>query len=140
MKLFFIAAFLVISGNSYANNDEDPCKNPRNRMEFAACDKYKYKKEDARLNDVYSKLMSFSKSYFNIGSSKTGQQTGDNVANKLREAQRTWIKYRDANCNYQYHTYYPGSHASKAAQKCKLMMTKTRADELQKQYDFWSTR
>ena len=135
MKLILAVIIFTVSSLCYANEQVDPCENPRNRLEFAACDKYKYDQEDQRLNDVYSKLMQFSKGYFNIGN-----QTGENVANKLKEAQRAWIQYRDANCKYEYNTYYPGSQASNISLQCKLRMTKARADELQKKYDFWSSR
>lgn len=113
----------------------DPCPSARNMREFAACDKYKYTMEDKRLNEVYTKLMKFTKSYFTVGNRK-----GEEVAKKLLTAQRQWIKYRDAKCDYIYHTYYPGSQAAISSMSCKYISTKMRADELQKQYEYWSSK
>ena len=47
---------------------------------------------------------------------------------KLREAERAWIKYRDANCNY--YAAGEGSIARIDAAACMLNMTQKRAEEL----------
>jgi len=47
---------------------------------------------------------------------------------RLREAERAWIKYRDANCGY--YAAGEGSIARVDAAACMLAMTKARAQEL----------
>jgi uncharacterized protein YecT (DUF1311 family) len=47
---------------------------------------------------------------------------------KLREAERAWIKYRDANCGY--YAAGEGSIARIDAAACMLNMTQKRAEEL----------
>ncbi len=49
-------------------------------------------------------------------------------ASKLREAERAWIKYRDANCAY--YAAGEGTIARINAAACMRDMTKARAEEL----------
>jgi uncharacterized protein YecT (DUF1311 family) len=49
----------------------------------------------------------------------------------LRNVQRLWIKYRDANCGF--YAEAPGSISQVAAAECLRLMTKQRALELEQQ-------
>ena len=50
---------------------------------------------------------------------------------KLVEAQKLWLKFRDANCEYYGHG--PGTYASIQAGYCMKDLTQTRATELEQQ-------
>jgi uncharacterized protein YecT (DUF1311 family) len=71
--------------------------------------------QDARLNENYKKLLS---------KLATERKTA------LIEAQRAWIKFRDANCGF-YANPEGGSTARMAASECILNATADRAKELQ---------
>ena len=49
---------------------------------------------------------------------------------RLREAQRAWITYRDANCAADYAAWGSGSMRSIAAASCQLQMTAERTLDL----------
>ena len=71
-------------------------------------------RQDARLNEAYKMTMSaFS------AESKT----------RLRDAQRLWIKFRDADCEI-YYTLSGGTMDMLNGADCVLSMTKKRADDL----------
>lgn len=74
-----------------------------------------YDRQDARLNKAYKVLMAEL-------SSERKQQ--------LQDAQRLWIKYRDANCAF-YYDPNGGSMAHLAGNDCMLSMTAKRATELE---------
>jgi uncharacterized protein YecT (DUF1311 family) len=72
-------------------------------------------RQDARLNENYKKLLS---------KLATERKTA------LIEAQRAWIRFRDANCGF-YANPEGGSAARMAANECILNATADRAKELQ---------
>ena len=72
-------------------------------------------RQDARLNENYRKLLS---------------KLATERKNSLVEAQRAWIRFRDANCGF-YADPEGGSAARVAANECFLNSTADRAKELQ---------
>jgi uncharacterized protein YecT (DUF1311 family) len=71
-------------------------------------------RQDARLNENYKKLIS---------------KLPTERKNALVEAQRAWIKFRDANCGF-YADPEGGSAARMTANECFLNATADRAKEL----------
>jgi uncharacterized protein YecT (DUF1311 family) len=74
-----------------------------------------YKTQDARLNNAYKLLQK------NLSADREKQ---------LLEAQRLWIKYREANCSF-YYDPDGGSMARLSANDCMMMSTAMRAKELE---------
>jgi uncharacterized protein YecT (DUF1311 family) len=74
-----------------------------------------FDRQDTRLNDAYKKLIS---------------KLSKDRAKSLVEAQRAWIKFRDANCGF-YHDPDGGSAAHIAGNECMLNATVDRANELE---------
>ncbi len=108
--------FLVVAGIASAQGQKEPCENAQTTVEMRNCAGKEYKKADAELNSVYRRLMS-----------KLGDE-GHKAA--LRTAQQAWIKYRDANCEFEAYlnrggTIYPVVYTS-----CLSAMTTARTKEL----------
>lgn len=80
------------------------------------CSGAELKRQDTRLNQAYKSTMN---------SLEQPQQ------DKLREAQRAWVKYRDANCG-MYYGLTGGTIDQLNGAGCEVDMTKQRADELEK--------
>src|SRR5262249_36005287 len=72
-------------------------------------------RQDKRLNDAYKKLISDLK---------------PERRKELQEAQRLWIKYTEANCNF-YSDPDGGTAANLAASECPVLAKATRAKELE---------
>lgn len=90
-------------------------------------------KADTILNQIYHKLLSQRKKEdqeFN----KAGLPGGaaSHSADALISAQKAWIKYRDANCNFYYALSYSGTGAPIEYGFCMVKMTKERTVELKK--------
>ena len=79
------------------------------------CVSAEFDRQDSRLNDAYKKLIS---------------KLSKERAKSLVEAQRAWIKFRDANCGF-YHDPDGGSAAHIAGNECMLNATVDRANELE---------
>lgn len=73
------------------------------------------KSQDQRLNKVYKEVMA------ELPAARKRQ---------LQEAQRAWIKYRDANCDF-YADPDGGTMATVIASDCVRLATTTRAEELE---------
>ena len=83
-------------------------------VEMIACISAETKRQDVRLNENYNKL---------------GSKLSANRKKALLEAQRAWIKFRDANCGF-YYDPDGGSSARVAADECLLNATADRVREL----------
>ncbi len=79
------------------------------------CISAEMKRQDARLNKAYKELRA---------------QLSPQRKNGLRDVQRLWIKYRDANCGFHADPD-GGSYARVMGNKCMLRMTAARAKELE---------
>ena len=82
--------------------------------ELLGCISAEYDRQDARLNENYKRLMS---------------KLSPKRKEGLLEAQRAWLKFRDANCSF-YYDPEGGSAAHLAGTDCTLNATADRATEL----------
>lgn len=80
------------------------------------CIQAEVQQQDARLNAAYKGLM---------------EQVGEQRKGPLRDAQRAWLRYRDANCAF-YDDPDGGTLARVSGNACAMRMTAERADELEK--------
>ena len=70
---------------------------------------------DAELNRYYTAAMD-----------RLKEQDWDQARTELRDAQRAWIKYRDAECGAVFTYWYPGSIARTMAADCSDRLTRAR--------------
>jgi uncharacterized protein YecT (DUF1311 family) len=84
-------------------------------QDMVECIDSEYKAQDARLNNAYKLLQK------NLSADREKQ---------LLEAQRLWIKYREANCSF-YYDPNGGNMARLSANDCMMMSTAMRAKELE---------
>lgn len=124
MRLSTIAVALVLCGLSAHGFAEDDyssaysaCMDKSGGVTFdmIECSNDELSLQDSRLNIAYKNAMEVLE-----GESKT----------KLREAQRLWIEFRDANCGI-YYNLSGGTMDSLNGVSCELDMTKERADALE---------
>jgi uncharacterized protein YecT (DUF1311 family) len=113
-----LAASTVLAASETEMSDEySSCVDKANAATPALidCALAETKRQDARLNENYKKLMS---------------KLTDERKNALLEAQRAWIKFRDANCAF-WDDPSGGQSAAVTAKECILTMTADRASELE---------
>jgi uncharacterized protein YecT (DUF1311 family) len=99
----------------------DPCFSKFTQSEMNSCEFAQYAKVDAELNSIYGKLIAKYKS-------------DDEFLKKLKIAQESWLKFRDADLASLYHQENkPGAYGS-VHPMCKAMelirLTNERAKEL----------
>jgi uncharacterized protein YecT (DUF1311 family) len=119
MKQAVIFALLFVGASAYVESSEwygpeyARCSS-KSTAKIVSCTAALTKTWDRKLNQAYKALMA-------------QQETDQKKA--LRDAQRLWIKYRDANCGF--YAQSSGSISQVAAAECLRVMTKERAVELE---------
>lgn len=124
MKRLLLAAFCALLVSSPAVADEElytaqysACMDKSDGTTFSImdCISEELAIQDTRLNTAYKKLRA---------------ELSDERKTQLRDVQRIWIRYRDANCDF-YYDPNGGSLAKISAYHCTLEETALRAKELE---------
>jgi len=92
------------------------CKNPQTQAEMNVCAGIEYQNADKKLNQQYQKLIS---------------TLSANRKQKLIAAQKAWLSYRDANCDYEKSEVEGGTLAPTIYALCMADLTKERTTRLQ---------
>ena len=107
---------MATSAAAQSGQAPDPCSDAQTTVEMRDCAGKEYKKADAELNSVYKQLMS--------KLMDAGHQTA------LKTAQQAWIKYRDANCEFEAYLNRGGTIYPVVYTGCLSAMTTNRTKEL----------
>jgi len=120
--LFTVCLVLLVQRSSAQTNTpaKPLCQDAKTQLEINECMAAAYKAADAELNSLYSSLQG-----------KPGAPTSE----KLRAAQRAWLKYRDANCDAEAELYEGGSIRPAIYSGCLERVTRARIAELHTIYD-----
>lgn len=94
------------------------CANATSTAAMVACAQRELEQHDARLNDVYKRLMA-------------PNRLDGPARDLLRTAQRAWIAFRDADCAWSADAMRGGTGASVLAASCLAEHTRRRADALE---------
>lgn len=110
-----LLASAVVYGEE-AQQSHDACQESAvSTVDIVACITEEFEREDKRLNDNYQQLRN---------------QLSDSRKEQLLTAQRAWIAYKEANCDF-YANPEGGTMARVSANSCVLTETTNRADELE---------
>ena len=116
----FLSPMLLLSVTAPVNlqAQRDPCKG-ETTFEMKQCSAKKYKQADDELNKIYQQLMS--------------KLDDEGHKGALKNAQLAWLKYRDANCDFESYLNRGGSIYSVIVTECKTSMTASRTREMKQQ-------
>ncbi len=106
-----LASSLIMTASAYALD----CQTPVTTVDMSQCAAIDYQKADEELNAVYQQLRSMLDEQGRL---------------LLRDAQRAWIPYRDAECARMADTFRGGTMAGLAHLSCMSEMTSRRSTEL----------
>lgn len=118
---------------------QNPCEEkPISQRQMDDCAAFEYKQADAHLNKVYRKAVQYM-----IDDQARAQKQGDQKQTKqeetaiasLKEAERTWISYRDIQCKAAAQQYEGGSMAPMIYSQCLTALTEHRTADLKSIYE-----
>ncbi|MEM6752234.1 MAG: lysozyme inhibitor LprI family protein [Cyanobacteria bacterium P01_C01_bin.38] len=114
--LGFVAVPNIARGNSYQVAQNVNCNNPQTTLEMRVCAGQSYEKADRKLNLVYRQLK---------------PRLGASQQNKLVNAQRAWIQFRDQSCAFEGAFAEGGSLEPVLKASCLTDVTEQRVKDLQ---------
>ena len=107
-----------VLGAQAPEKGKDPCENPTTTVEMQECALKKYRAADTELNAAYQVLVDKIKS----ASYQNGQ--------RLVATQKAWIKFRDANADFEASFYDGGSIKDQIRLDALTRMTQARTKEI----------
>ncbi|HKD78860.1 MAG TPA: lysozyme inhibitor LprI family protein [Candidatus Angelobacter sp.] len=124
LSLLITAVVMAVPAPAQHMNDKDsPCASIAGTADLVGCLSKAQTSADANLNAFYKKVL------------ETLHSRPDDVG-RLRDAERLWLQYRDANCAAERGLYGGGSGGPPAYLSCKEAMTRARTKELQTMYEW----
>lgn len=102
------------------------CANPQTQIDMTQCASNDYEAADARLNAAYGPAIAYMAS---IDADLDPADQGAEAA--LREGQRAWITFRDANCTAEGYSVHGGTMEGMVILMCNTRLTLARAEDLE---------
>ena len=115
----FALPLAFLAASSWAGDRID-CANAMTQYDMNKCASSDYNRADAKLNEVYRALMA---------------TLDSRRRQRLIEAGRAWMSYRDAHCRFETTESEGGSMHSLLYDSCLADLTKARTKELQSTLD-----
>jgi uncharacterized protein YecT (DUF1311 family) len=103
----------------HMNAKDASCQGPASTVDEAACFGAALSRADAELNRFYRRVQTVVE--------------GRHLSN-LKNAQRLWIQFRNANCSAEYDLYEGGTAGPTVKSACLEAMTRRRTEELNTMY------
>ena len=100
------------------------CSQPMTQRDMNQCAQLAYEAADRDLNAAYQVAMARAKSW------DMADTRGPRAADNLRDAQRSWISFRDAACLAESLRYRGGSMQGMEYSRCLEKLTRRRTDDL----------
>ena len=123
MKRILVLAGVLAAGPALAQ--EVDCTAPQLQMEMTYCAEQDYIAADKDLNAAYGAARSKLRA---IDADLPQDQKG--AEEHLKQAQRSWISFRDAACTAEGYKYYGGSMEPMVIYACQARLTAQRAADL----------
>jgi uncharacterized protein YecT (DUF1311 family) len=101
------------------------CDKAMSNAETRQCADREFRKHDAELNRLYKRLLKDAESMGDVQ-----QGYGVPPLEALKQAQRAWIAFRDANCHWKSTSFYGGTGQSVIMSSCLAIATRDRVEEL----------
>lgn len=124
LLIVLLSCVALVARSGQRTRPANPCDDARTQYQLDECFDRQYKEADAALNRAYNELArKVSSTEFLLEADKP----------KLKEAELSWIKYRDANCAFEVAPLAGASMYHMSQTICLTRMTKARAAELREQ-------
>jgi uncharacterized protein YecT (DUF1311 family) len=131
--------FPHLAAAQQAGPTRNPCEEkPISQRQMDDCVAFQYKEADAHLNKVYQKAVQYMTDDLVRAQKQRDQKQikyEETAIASLREAERTWISYRDIQCKAAAQQYEGGSMAPMIYSQCLTTLTEHRTADLKSIYE-----
>jgi uncharacterized protein YecT (DUF1311 family) len=122
-----------------AAQTQNPCEEkPISQRQMDNCAAFQYKEAEAHLNKVHQKVVQYMTDDLARAQEQRDQKQikyEETAIASLREAERTWISYRDIQCKAAAQQYEGGSMAPMIYSQCLTTLTEHRTADLKSIYE-----
>lgn len=122
----FAMAPLMGSADGLGAEERPDCIDPQTQMEMTYCAGVDYEKADAGLNAIWPDIVAAAKSKDEYVAEQVEGTDVPTTLEALRSAQRAWIKFRDAQCEYEAYQVFGGSMQPMVGSMCLARLTRER--------------
>ena len=122
--LTVLTAAIVVG--SPVSAQEPDCENPQSQVEMTGCAGLAFEDADRRLNEIWPRLLEIAEDNDILGI----DDARPSYEETLRQAQRAWIGFRDANCTFEGFQARGGTMEPMLISGCLARMTEARIKEL----------
>ena len=107
-------------------DDLPDCIDPQSQMEMTYCAGVDYEKADADLNAIWPDIVAAARTNDEYVADEARDRGVPTTLEALRTAQRAWIKFRDAQCEYEAYEVFGGTMQPMVGSMCLARLTRER--------------
>jgi uncharacterized protein YecT (DUF1311 family) len=122
-----VAAFAALLATSTLADDKPDCDNPMDQLSMTYCAGEDYERADATLNKLWPKVVAIARENDEFVAELARDRGVPTTVEALREAQRAWIKFRDAQCSYEAYEAFGGTMQPMIGSLCLARLTEERS-------------
>lgn len=116
----------VLLGTSALADELPDCIDPQTQMEMTYCAGVDYEKADADLNALWPDIVAAAKQRDEFVAGEVEGTGVPTTFEALLAAQRAWLKFRDAQCEYEAYEVFGGTMQPMVGSLCLARLTRER--------------
>jgi len=124
-----VLAVFVFAGSALADDLPD-CIDPQFQAEMTYCAGVDYEDADKELNQLWPQVVAAAKERDEYVADQAKSMGVPTTFQALRTAQRAWLKFRDAQCEYEAYEAFGGTAQSMIGSLCLAQVTRERIYQL----------
>ncbi|MDP3525254.1 MAG: lysozyme inhibitor LprI family protein [Hoeflea sp.] len=124
-----LCAYLMLGASASAEDLPD-CIDPQTQMEMTYCAHLDYEEADKDLNALWPSVVAAARQNDEYVGEQAKSMGVPTTVEALRAAQRAWIAFRDAHCQYEAYEMFGGSAQPMIGSLCLAHMTRQRIEVL----------
>ncbi|WP_179759055.1 lysozyme inhibitor LprI family protein [Hoeflea halophila] len=130
MTILLETALLAGAAGVARADDMPDCIDPMSQVELTYCAAIDYETADAELNAIWPDIVAAAKSQDQYVAEQVEGTDVPTTLQALRNAQRAWITFRDAQCEYEAYEVFGGTSQSMVGSLCLARLTRERIEVL----------
>lgn len=126
--MLLLATFVL--GQRAIADERPDCIDPQTQMEMTYCAGDDYETADADLNALWPDIVAAAKQNDEYVADMARERGVPTTLEALRNAQRAWIAFRDAQCEYEAYEVFGGTMQPMVGSLCLARLTRERIEVL----------